>query len=338
MKQRLRTLLLLFCAIAGMRGVRGQDIHFSQFDQSPFNLNPGLTGQYTGQYRVVGNQRTQWRSVTEPYRTLGLSVDGRQPMGLPVHTGLSFFTDQAGDSRLRTTLLNLSVAREVALSSDGRTVLVPGLMIGFTSMRIDYSALRFDAQWTGQVYDPSASSGENFPRSSRGYLNLHAGAVMRRSHASGRVVQGGLSFFNLSSPRQSFFDDGFVRLDPRVHLHANWLEPLGEEWQVQPSMLLMWQGTYREWDIGGNVHHVLSSRPYAFRSVYGGLFYRTRDAGFVVAGMRYDEWNVGLSYDINTSGLRTASNGRGGFEVSVIYILPPRPAAGTVRRICPDYL
>ena len=52
-----------------------QDIHFSQFNNSPLNLNPAQTGLFNGDWRFVGNLRNQWSSVPVPYRTFSLSTD-----------------------------------------------------------------------------------------------------------------------------------------------------------------------------------------------------------------------------------------------------------------------
>jgi len=317
---------------------RAQDIHFSQFEQSPFNLNPGLTGDFNGQYRFIGNYRSQWRSVSVPYLTTGLAADTRLLTAQQIHAGVALFNDQAGDSRLRRTSFQINASKEFQTDGPDSWVLIPGLSLGVTSMRIDYSQLRYDNQWNGYAYDPSLDPGENFPRSSRGYFNLHGGVVARRVYETGRRITTGLALFNLASPKQSFFDDGYIRLDTRANVHASWNEPINAQWHVRPAMLFMTQGTYKEMDIGGTGHYIISPKSYMFRSIYGGVFYRSRDAGFIVAGMQYDEWQVGLSYDINTSDLRPASAGRGGFELSVIYIVPPRPVAGLLRKICPDYI
>ena len=71
---------------------------------------------------------------------------------------------------------------------------------------------------------------------------------------------------------------------------------------------------------------------------FGGLYYRTRDAGYIVAGMDYDNWRVGLSYDLNISDLRPASNGRGGLEISVVYIMRKIQPPALKYKYCPDYL
>ena len=60
--------------------VFAQDIHFSQFNQAPARLNPALTGQFVGGYRIAGIYRSQWASVTVPYSTIAFSGDARNFM------------------------------------------------------------------------------------------------------------------------------------------------------------------------------------------------------------------------------------------------------------------
>ncbi|MGH2644794.1 MAG: type IX secretion system membrane protein PorP/SprF, partial [Chitinophagaceae bacterium] len=48
--------------------------------------------------------------------------------------------------------------------------------------------------------------------------------------------------------------------------------------------------------------------------------YRWGDAINPYVGMEVNNLHIGLSYDINVSTLRPASNYRGGFELSLIYI------------------
>ncbi|MEM9023599.1 MAG: type IX secretion system membrane protein PorP/SprF, partial [Bacteroidota bacterium] len=81
-----------------------QDMHFSQFNNSPMNLNPGLAGDFDGEYRFVLNQRRQWSSVTSnPFQTFGVSADAREPLDIEnVGAGVSVYHDVAGDSRFNT--------------------------------------------------------------------------------------------------------------------------------------------------------------------------------------------------------------------------------------------
>lgn len=317
--------------------VYSQDIHFSQFWQSPFNLNPAFAGQFDGSWRYVGNQRTQWRSVTKPFVTFGISADGAELTKYKIGGAFSVYTDRAGDSGLSLTMINSGASKKLMSQEDGLVDVVGGLMIGLTSMSIDYSQLSFDQQWNGFYYDPRTSTGENFDRDSRWYLNVHSGVLVSKSVSPEKRWQVGLAVMNLSSPRQSFFDEKFVRLNPRINLHGSYFQKIDSKWSVEPMLLLMRQMTFTEFNIGARAHYTIDESVYLPISVYGGLFGRARDAGNLVLGAKVGYWDVGISYDFNLSNLRVASNVRGGFEVGVIYILPPKPSVKLIKKVCPDY-
>ena len=345
---KLSRVLALLVMTLSFSSLRAQDIHFSQFYNSPFNLNPGLVGQFNGAYRFIGNQRTQWRSVTTPYSTLGLSADARhlrladgllnkldgKPFQTDWNIGLSFFTDKAGDSHLKTNVINLVLGKEIPA---GNGVISPAIMIGYTGMNIDYSSLNYDNQWTGIVYDPSINPGENYARSSRGYFNLNLGTVYQMRKSRHEVLTAGFSLFNLTNPKQSFFDDGYVKLDPRFNMHGQYQFPVAPLWDLEPMIMFASQGTYKELNFGGLAHYTLQDLSWSQRSIYFGAMGRARDAGYIIGGIKYDDWEAGISYDINTSNLKPASSGKGGFEISVIYLIPPPPTAGPVK-ICPDWM
>ncbi|MEI9809611.1 MAG: type IX secretion system membrane protein PorP/SprF, partial [Bacteroidota bacterium] len=46
-----------------------------QFFASPLTLNPALTGKFDGVYRVAGNYRNQWPSISNAYTTATVSYD-----------------------------------------------------------------------------------------------------------------------------------------------------------------------------------------------------------------------------------------------------------------------
>jgi hypothetical protein len=50
-----------------------------------------------------------------------------------------------------------------------------------------------------------------------------------------------------------------------------------------------------------------------------GAFYRWNDAIIPVVKLGYYKFNLGLSYDANTSKLKTASQYRGGFEATLSF-------------------
>ena len=62
-------------------------------------------------------------------------------------------------------------------------------------------------------------------------------------------------------------------------------------------------------------YYLKSSNAYL---IYG-TSYRNKDAVLAHLGVKYKNVIYRLSYDVNSSSLRAISNGRGGFELSIIY-------------------
>lgn len=68
-KGKILTLICLLLALS--YGARAQDLHFSQFFNSPLTTNPANTGFIPdANYRFGANYRSQWTSVPAPYTTI----------------------------------------------------------------------------------------------------------------------------------------------------------------------------------------------------------------------------------------------------------------------------
>ncbi len=316
-----------------------QDIHYSQFYNSPLNLNPANTGMFDGDFRFVANQRTQWRSVTVPFSTFSFSADAFEPLEKKkLSVGMMFNHDIAGDSHFKTTQFNFTGTYYINPGGDSTQKINLGVLAGITNRNLDYTALTFDNQFDGTIYNPTLGTGENFQRDSRLYFNLQLGATYFKQLAYRKYILGGIAFANISKPRQSFYDVNNIQLDRRFNIHASGNFPLNETMELAPSMLLQFQGTYQEIIIGGNFRYILTNERGAFRAVLAGVYYRGKDAAYLKVGLDYDNWIAGVSYDFNVSDLHIASNYRGSLEFSLIYILKHFNPKLIQHRICPDYI
>lgn len=316
-----------------------QDIHFSQFWASPMNINPSFTGQFDGDYRFIGNYRTQWKSVTVPYTTFGLSADAHNLLEMEdVGAGINFFYDQAGDSRFKTVHLNLAGSYTFHLDEDSLHHVAVGIQTGITNRNIDYSDLRFDNQYNGLFYDANLPHNEVFSRESRTYLNLNLGGTYFYTWDKRKMVSAGLGLYNLTKPQQSFFNNTDILLDMRMNFHLKGQYMITDEIDLLPGVLWSRQGKMQELLVGSSMRYILQDQPGAYRAVYAGLWMRNKDAGYLHLGMDYDDWNVGVSYDLNFSGLVPASNARGGLELSVIYIIRTWHPERVKHRVCPNFI
>ena len=66
--------------------------------------------------------------------------------------------------------------------------------------------------------------------------------------------------------------------------------------------------------------------------------YRGGDAVNWIAGLYYNNWIAGGSYDLNFSELTVASFARGGLEFQLQYILKLFKPKVVQYRVCPDYM
>ncbi len=314
-----------------------QDIHWSQFNDNPIFQNPGNAGHFNGDVRLVANYRDQWRSVTVPFTTLSLSVDANNYRHKNLGYGLLFFHDVVGDGQFRTVEVQGNVSYLLKLSADSTHSFRPGINVGLNHRQINFDQLYFDNQYNGVLYDPSLPTNETFQTDRKNNISVGVGGVYQYYKNDRFNFIIGAGAFNLNRPNQGFYQTVIER-DIRTTIFGRGIYKLNYDWDLVPGIQLSVQGKYREFNIGSSVKYTLINRLGQYRALYGGLWYRNRDAAFISFGMDYQSWFVGLSYDINFSKLVPASRARGGFEIAVRYILHRFKPKKIVHRICPDYI
>ena len=332
---RIACISFLFFSIIGF----SQDVHYSQFFHSPVFQNPANTGMFDGDYRFAFNQRTQWKAVTQPFNTWSISAESREyPNMEELSSGFLLIKDLQGDSRLSTLkfLPSMGYAKQGLL--DSSAVLSVGAQLGIVQRKIDYSALRFNNQFNGSVYDPTWSANESFTDDNVIYVDASLGISFYHQLNNRLKYNGGLALYHVNSPRESFLNDKEIVLDSRLVFHGQGEYEIDKKWYAVPAFQFQSQGTYKELLIGGMAKRVIESQYGLNRSVYLGAFGRTRDAAYIVAAMDYDQWKVGVSYDFNLSDLQAASNSRGGFELAVIYVLQRFKEKYSQHRFCPTFI
>ncbi|MBL0343089.1 MAG: PorP/SprF family type IX secretion system membrane protein [Bacteroidetes bacterium] len=317
----------------------GQDIHYSQFEASPLNLNPAFTGLFNGDLRFVANHRRQWKSVTTPYSTFSGSFDmalgGLSSEKNRYSGGLLINKDQAGDSELGLFQAALSFSMIRSLDQESKHFLGAGIQIGYSQRSINYSTLTFDEQYTGDSFDPNAGNTENFAGENHGYGDVGAGIAWMMRASERAKVGAGISFQHINRPDDSFLG-AKVKMFPRLQADLKADFAVAERFDLVPAVIFMNQGSFKELTGGTSVRYRFSEMPgrkYAF--LLGGWL-RKSDAFIASAGVDYNNLGVGVSYDFNTSDLDRASNGRGGYELSLIYIITKVKPLG-IKPPCPLY-
>lgn len=324
-KLKMRCIFLMLHTLIWTFSLSGQDIHYAQFMYSPLNLNPAMTGFFDGDYRFTLNHREQWNAVSIPYKTFSGSFDmnlsGLSNEKNRINAGIQFNSDKAGDSEFGTLEVIFSGGLLKRLDLEGKHFISGGIQAGIVQRSINYNKLTFDNQFNGDVYDPTISPEENFETSRFYYFNFHAGLGWHYRLNDNYKVGAGLGLQHINKPAQSFFENKSVRLPMRLQINVNAEVILTSRISFLPDMLWMKQNTFTELNGGGQVKFTLSEKPGKQYALFLGAEMRLRDAIIPMVGMDYNSIHVGVSYDVNFSGLKRASNGRGGFEFSLIYII-----------------
>ncbi len=333
----LRKLLNILVILLLTYSVKAQDIHWSQYNDNPLFQNPGNAGNFNGDYRFVANYRDQWRSVTVPYTTLSLSADGKLEKHKNLGYGILFFHDVVGDGSLRTLEVQGNISYLLKLSKDSTHTLRAGINLGMNHRQLNFDKLYFNNQYDGVQYNPALSSNEVLSNDRKTNFSTGIGVVYQYYVNKRFNIIGGVGAYNLNKPNQGFYNDVILR-DIRTNIFAKGIYKIGFDWDIVPSINLSFQGKYNEIIFGSSVKYTLIDRLGEYRALYAGGWFRNKDAGYISAGMDYQSWFVGLSYDINFSKLVPASRARGGFEIAVRYILHRFKPKKIVHRICPDYI
>lgn len=343
------TLYLVLCTSYSF----SQDIHFAQFTNNPLTINPAQAGT-TVWIRATMDYRTQWSSITDPYRTMAFSFDQKlkKRWARQIETifsqkktlffqgvsetglgwGLNVFSDKAGTSKMSTTNGNLSLAYQLKIHD--HQLFAFGLQGGLVQRSINYSELKWGSQYNGSTYDPNLSAGEDFSNANIVYPDFSTG-ILWSYKKNERYMRGndqkdifiGASVSHLNEPNYSFFGTKETLYRKMIIHGTSLLGIKNTNYSLTPTLFYARQGSAREFFVGTLVRYMLKEDSKYTGYVKGSTFsiggyYRNKDAVIVAAAFELANYTIGLSYDVNVSKLKTVSNGRGGLEITLRFLNP----------------
>jgi type IX secretion system PorP/SprF family membrane protein len=311
-----------------------QDIHFSQYGNSPLNLSPGLAGVFGGDLRFVGNYRQQWRTIPVPYTTFSGSVESKvylkhRKYNKFITTSLLINHDQQGDLELKSLQIGIPFAVTFPLSKSNFLTIGATPMFGQRSFNTDN--ITFDEQYTGGMYDPSAAITENLSLTSLKYFDLSAGVNLRLQERHKRSrVDIGAAMHHINRPAHDFWASSVtnkeeVRLYNKLTIYSLGMLQLTDNFDLLVQGLYQKQGGDQEIVYGWGVRMHLSKNKYKELSLQIGADWRHRFSNSFVphAELFYRTWTLGASFDWDAFSRAgdLVTRQRGGPELSLIYRL-----------------
>lgn len=316
------TILLISCVT---QKTYGQDPHFSQFFEAPLLRNPSLAGLFEGDIRLQTVYRNQWQSVTDPYQTSSINFEYKQPIGKGndfITTGLQILFDKAGITNFTTTNIYPALNYHKSLNDTKSKYLSLGIMGGYVQRRIDRSKITTNNQYDGNGYNPALSDGETLTKFSYHYWDGSIGLSFNSSIAGSETDYYfvGVAYHHFNRPQNSYYENPPVELNPKLVLSGGVRLGINEISDITFQADYTKQGNYYE-TIGGFTYSRKLGEDYEkpLYIIHFGGYLRWKDAFIPVIKIDYKPFSVAVSYDVNISPLKTSSQYRGGFEVSLTY-------------------
>lgn len=314
-----------------------QDIHFSQYYTFNQSLNPALTGNFDGSYRIAAIYRNQWSSSLKQhsYSTPGALVEVPLFEGLlrgdKIGAGIFVTNDMSGSAGLSNLTAGASLAYHAAFGRLNQHVISVGLQGSFVQKRIDPRKATFfdqfdEISWSG--YNPTS---ENLSRTSFMYGDAAAGIYWKSRFSKLVSVQMGVSGYHL----QSFFgatDQAFLitgnnlsPLYPRLNADLGLEFTIKNKYIIAPEALYTCQGPSKKLNlmqnivVGGMLGYKFNTGFRNNTNLMVGCRYRLKDAVVPMLSVEFRNFRLGAAYDVTLSDLKLSNKRQGAFEVAMVY-------------------
>ena len=311
----MRTFIYLLCFVF-VFNLKAQDVHFSQFSVSTMGLNPALVGNQSVDFKASFQKRTQWASVAKPFSSIAANFDAKDVLKR-TSVGFQFLNDMAGDANFTTSQFNAAISKSFSIDRDKE--FSTGILLGFAQRKVDFSKLLFEE--AEQLQNPSFT-----------FFDVGIGGNYSNIVNEDFSFISGFSAFHINKPQQTLIDDD-VRLEEKYNTYFLSFYRLNNTIILNSSLLYSRQGKSAELLVGSGFRYNLQNNT----NLITQLFYRWNDAVIPAFGINYNSISAVVSYDVNTSDLIAASDYKGGFEFSIIYVWNKKKRVEKTK-YCPRYL
>jgi type IX secretion system PorP/SprF family membrane protein len=317
LKRKITLLLLLAVSLF----TKAQDLHFSQFFNSPLSTNPANTGFIPdADYRIGAHFRNQWASIlASPYKTFSIYGDAqvfrdRFDNGWLGLGGL-LMSDQAGTGGLKSTKIYGSIAYHQMLGLS--SLLSAGFNVGWANKRIDPAKLTFPDQFNGLFFDNTVPTAVSIVNSSTSYFDMQAGVNYAYFPNENTYINAGYSIHHVNRPKETFFSEADDSRIPMRHIgFINALIKVNNSFIINPNIYYTTQAKSHEFMLGMNANYNLSGA--GEKQLLAGVYYRQGDAIVPMVGFEISNIRFTFSYDVTTSGLRDFNNSQGAQEFNLM--------------------
>jgi type IX secretion system PorP/SprF family membrane protein len=287
-------------------------------------------------YRITLSTRDQWRNVTKPFQTQAFTFDMVNKFNRKLGYGGSILHDVTGDGIFRTIEGRINVAYTFLEAKNQKYKLRIGLDIGWKNNQMNFSNYLFDNQFDGFIYSSYIASNEKYTTQQKSNLNVGTGLLFNKEISDKFSFVVGTAIFNINKPNQGFYNENV----PRYRRFNNYIQgiwSINNKMKIYPTINFTKQNSYSEIIIGTKCTINLSNTNKKNELLFG-IYSRNKDALLTQIGLKINRLTTSINYDVNTSKLVKASNGRGALEINIQYLWSRKPENNLMHKKCLDYL
>jgi type IX secretion system PorP/SprF family membrane protein len=292
-----------------------QDHLYSQFYNAPIYLNPALTGQFDGSFRMNLIYRSQWTDIPGPLNYYTFSAD----LNLPKYnSGVGLMVTKSSEGLAYLNKVNISGLYSYKVEFENG-ILYFGLQAGITNRSVDYSKLVFLDQLNAQGIIPGGPTSAAYPEFNNKFF-FDSGAGVNLVIGDFMI---GTSGQHLNKPNETL--TGVTSILPiRWNAYASWSFSTDRYFDdsptVIPSVVYVNQAGVNSFSAG---------LQYKNKNISLGLWYRgdgTQNDAVVVSVIfdlfskrNDDKYRVGISHDATISQIQYSKTA-GTTEGSLSYV------------------
>ena len=317
--------IFIFCFVGIPFTGFTQDFTFSQFYEKPLLRNPALAGVFKGDMRVAAAYRSQWGSVTVPFKTTAVSIENKFPIGGSndfLTVGLQMSADVAGDIRLKRTQLLPTINYHKSINGEKDEYISVAFMGGVAGNQFDPTQMKLADQWRNGEFNQANGTMQRIDRTGYSYWDAATGISYSSSFGEDARFYLGAALYHFNKPKVAFNNvNEDVYLQERLMINAGFNMPVSDYTNIVAFADYMIQGGNRQF-LAGAMYGMNLNRYYDDpdpTTLYFGTFMRWGDALMPMTKLDMKHMSIALSYDINISKLHVASYWRGGFELTAAF-------------------
>ena len=297
-----------------------QDIAFSQFYNSPVQLNPALSGT-TKVSRVIFNYRNQWPSFNNAFITNAVSWD-QFFSAINGGVGVQITNDQLGAGIYSANSVSLAYSYNIAGQDFATRFSLQG---NFIQKKIDFNRLVFYDQIDPvNGFNNLQPTSETINTQQKSFVDFSAGIL-----GYNKSTYMGLVFKHITQPDESFTgndNNGKLPVAITAHFGHDFKSKKNSRSKTifSPNLLFVQQSKFKQLNVGTYL---------TLGNVFGGMWFRysfnRADALIFLAGLKKSIFKIGYSYDVSLNLLASKSGGAHELSLSLLFGAGKK---GTIRR------